>query len=66
VSATEVIDQIRRLSPSEQKLVAEFVHSLEYDSWDREIAAHDAAGKLDFLKEEARAAKRQGLLKPIP
>ena len=35
-----------------------FVHSLEFDDWDREIATDDAAGKLDFLKEQAQMTVR--------
>ncbi|HEV8543340.1 MAG TPA: hypothetical protein VGR78_13175 [Verrucomicrobiae bacterium] len=58
--------KLRGLGPEEQKHVVEFVHALEYDDWDREIVADDSAGRLDFLKEQARKAVRTKRLEPLP
>ena len=66
MSAREIIAQIKQLPAKEQKQVIAFVHSLEYDDWDREIVTDDAAGKLNFLKEQARRAVRDNALKPLP
>ena len=40
---------------------------LEYDHarWDRQVEADSAAGKLDFLAEEARAEHRAGKTRPL-
>ncbi len=37
----------------------------DWDKWDREIEADSAAGRLDFLMEEAKAAKAQGTLREL-
>jgi hypothetical protein len=37
----------------------------EWESWDREIEADSAAGKLDFLVHEARDEKAKGTLKEL-
>ena len=66
MSATEIIDRIKKLPVKQQERVIAFVHSLEYDDWDREIAADDSGGKLDFLKAQARKAVRSKTLKPLP
>ena len=40
---------------------------LEYDHarWDRQVEADSAAGKLDFLADEARAEHRAGKTRPL-
>jgi hypothetical protein len=40
---------------------------IEYDHarWDRQIEADSAAGKLDFLADEARAEHRAGKTRPL-
>jgi hypothetical protein len=36
----------------------------DWERWDREIEEDSRAGRLDFLMEEALAAKRKGTLQP--
>ncbi|GIK73033.1 MAG: hypothetical protein BroJett021_20210 [Chloroflexota bacterium] len=38
---------------------------LDWQRWDRQLAADVAAGKLDFLLEEAQVAKEQGALQAL-
>jgi hypothetical protein len=66
MSASEVIETIKHLPTTEQRLVVEFVRALEFDDWDRQIEADDSAGKLEFLKEDARRAVKEKRLKPLP
>jgi hypothetical protein len=48
---------------SRQEFVARYQENeLDWEKWDKEIEADSAAGKLDFLKEAAEAAKRDGTL----
>ena len=37
----------------------------DWEKWDRQIEEDSAAGKLDFLLEEARQAKARGALKDL-
>ena len=37
----------------------------DWEQWDRQLEADVAAGKLDFMIEEAKAAKAQGKLRDI-
>lgn len=37
----------------------------DWERWDRQIESDVAAGKLDFLIEEALAAKKQGTLQEL-
>jgi hypothetical protein len=38
---------------------------VEWESWDKEIEADSATGKLDFLVREAAAEKAKGTLKSL-
>ena len=61
----EIKADIERL-PSEQ--VSElfvWLSEKEWESWDMEIEADSAAGKLDFLVQEARDGKAKGTLKEL-
>jgi hypothetical protein len=56
MSRVEEIERaIRRLSPDEFADVAQWICELQQERWDRQLDADAAAGKLDFLREEARA-----------
>ena len=49
-----------------QEFVARYQQNeRDWDKWDREIEADAAAGKLDFLIEEAKAAKANGTLREL-
>ena len=37
----------------------------DWERWDRQLAADVAAGKLDFLRQEALAAKTKGKLRDL-
>ncbi|MBI3959611.1 MAG: hypothetical protein HY328_12450 [Chloroflexi bacterium] len=37
----------------------------DWERWDKQLAADTAAGKLDFLRKEALAAKAQGTLRDL-
>ena len=50
----------------QNRLAATLLAELEMLDWDRQLAADDAEGKLDFLIEETRAAVRSGETHPVP
>jgi hypothetical protein len=62
----EIEAAIRDLSPEEFDRVAERVHAIEQERWDQQMDRDSAAGRLDFLRDEARAEKAGGLLKDWP
>jgi hypothetical protein len=50
----------------QNRLAATLLAELEMLDWDRQLAADDAGGKLDFLLEEARAAVRSKETRAVP
>ena len=62
----EIEQAIQALSPEEFTRVAQRVHELEQERWDRQLDKDAAAGKLDFLRAEARAERENGLLQDWP
>lgn len=50
----------------QNQLAATLLAELEILDWDRQLAADDAEGKLDFLLAETRAAVRSGETRPVP
>jgi hypothetical protein len=65
MSRVEEIERaIEELSPDEFRQVAQRVHAIEEARWDKRLDA--AAGKLDFLREEAQANRENDLLKDWP
>ncbi len=50
----------------QNRLAATLLAELEMLDWDRQLAADDAEGKLDFLLEEARAAVRGKETRAVP
>ncbi len=65
-TVTEIQEAIMRLSASEREALRAWLDHFAEDDWDKQISADAASGKLDFLAEQARRAKRKGKLKPLP
>jgi len=61
----ELKADIERLPGEEVAELLRWLSEKEWESWDREIAADSAAGKLDFLVREAHREKAKGTLKEL-
>ena len=61
----EIKQAITELSEAEYAELRRWLNELDEEEWDRRIAQDSAAGRLDFLKEEAGSAKEQGTLRPL-
>jgi hypothetical protein len=63
------VDEIKKaagsLSMNEREELLSWLLDVD-DDWDRQMARDAAAGKLDFLVEEARAAVREESLRDWP
>ena len=63
------VDEIKKaagaLSVNEREELLSWLLDVD-DDWDREMARDAAAGKLDFLVEEARSAVREERLRDWP
>ena len=57
--------EIASLSPEDFARLREWMAERDWQCWDRQIERDAAAGKLDFLHEEALAAKQQGELRDL-
>jgi hypothetical protein len=56
----EIVEAIRRLSPSELEALRAWFAEFDAELWDRELEADVAAGRLDHLAEEALRDLREG------
>ena len=66
VTQVELIQsQIKALPYSEFARLRKWFAQKDWEKWDRQIEADSAAGKLDFLIEEALAAKSQNKLQKL-
>lgn len=61
----EIKQSILCLSEAEYEEIVEWLYEQEEAGWDRQIEADAVAGKLDFLKKQAMAAKQNGALKNL-
>jgi len=59
-SAREIEEAIRRLEPSELEAFRAWFAEFDAESWDREMEADVAAGRLDRLADEALGDLREG------
>jgi hypothetical protein len=63
------MEEIKRaagaLSPAEREELLTWLLDVD-DDWDRQMGRDAAAGKLDFLVEEARSAVREDALRDWP
>jgi hypothetical protein len=57
--------EIESLSSEDFARLREWIVQQDWQKWDRQIERDSAAGKLDFLREEAEAAKQQGKLRDL-
>lgn len=57
--------EIAALSRQDFKQLKAWIEAREWEEWDQQIAADSAAGKLDFLKQEALEAKAKGQLRDL-
>ncbi|NES17449.1 MAG: hypothetical protein F6K41_00330 [Symploca sp. SIO3E6] len=57
--------KIEALSPEDFVQLRKWFADKDWQSWDQQLEADIAQGKLDFLMDEAMAAKRQGKLKDL-
>jgi hypothetical protein len=63
MTVMEIKEEIARLTAEER---AEIARELADEAWSAQMRADAAAGRLDFLFDEADAERREGLLKTWP
>jgi hypothetical protein len=61
----EIKADIERLPSEEVAELFRWLSEKEWENWDKEVEADSAAGKLDFLVQEARDEKAKGTLKEL-
>ena len=61
----EIKSAISALSKEDYIHLREWLSEKDWEQWDKEIEGDSAAGKLDFLMEEAVAEKNQGRLSKL-
>ncbi len=67
MSLIEIKQAVTRLSPDELAELTTFILEQDNpDAWDKQMAKDAAAGKLDFLIEQAERAENQGTLRDWP
>ena len=67
MSLAEIKTAVHALSPEElAELTAFILDQEDGDAWDKQMERDAAAGKLDFLVEEAERAEREGTLRDWP
>lgn len=57
--------EIEALPERDYARLRQWFAELDWRRWDRQLEANVAAGKLDFLLEEAQTAKAQGTLQAL-
>ena len=66
VSLAEIKQAVAQLPPQELTALTAFLVQLDNAVWDKQIEADSAAGKLDFLFEEAEKERADGMLRDWP
>jgi hypothetical protein len=66
MSLAEIKKAVRQLSPRELAELAAFISEQDNGAWDTQMEQDAAAGKLDFLFEEAERARARGKLRDWP
>ena len=61
-SIAEIKQAILELNEADYVELWRWFSELDWEKWDRELEEDVAAGRLDFLKEEALEAKKNGTL----
>jgi len=62
----EIEAAIESLAPDEYRHIVQWFHLREQRRWDEQMDADSAAGKLDFLFDEAESESATGLLREWP
>ena len=65
ISLKELEMAVDALPEKEYSQFRQWFLERDWEKWDRQIAADSAAGKLDFLIQEAREAKNSGNLRNL-
>jgi hypothetical protein len=66
MSLAEIKSAVDELSIKELAELAAFIRERDNAAWDQQIEEDAAAGKLDFLFEEAEQARANGTLRDWP
>jgi hypothetical protein len=66
MSLAEIKNAVEGLAPKELAELIAFIRERDGAAWDRQIENDAAAGKLDFLFEEAEQARAAGTLRDWP
>jgi len=66
MSLAEIKQAVAELSPQELTALTAFLVQLDNAAWDKQIEADAAAGKLDFLFDEAEKERAAGKLRDWP
>jgi hypothetical protein len=61
----DIKQEIEKLSEEEYRQIRDWLLEKDWAKWDKEIERDSEVGKLDFLIEQARKAKREGKLKSL-
>ena len=62
----DIENAITRLSPEDYARFLEWFRERDQQVWDGQMDRDAAAGKLDFLRREAREARKAGLVRDWP
>ena len=62
MTVTEIQQDISALPEAEFSQLMKWVWEHDWERWDRQLQEDVKAGKLEFLKEEIREARKQGTL----
>ena len=66
MSLAEIKSAVDELSPKDLAELVAFLRERDSAAWDRQMEEDSAAGKLDFLFEEADQARSSGTLRDWP
>ncbi len=66
MSLAEIKNAVGQLSAKELAELAAFIRDRDNTAWDQEIEADAAAGRLDFLFDEATKERAAGTLREWP
>ena len=61
----DIKQEIEKLSEDEYRQIRNWLLEKDWGKWDEEIERDSQEGKLNFLIEQARKAKREGRLKSL-
>jgi hypothetical protein len=65
-SVEDIEDAILRLTPQDYARFLEWFRERDQQVWDEQMDRDAAAGKLDFLRREAKEARQSGLVRDWP